>query len=386
MSSTTADRVAIFTESVIREMTRLAALYDGINLAQGYPDFPAPDAIKEAAIQAIRDDHNQYSITWGTKVLRTAVSEKVRSYNRISADPETGVTICCGATEAMIAALLAIINPGDEVIIFEPFYENYGPDSIISGAVRRYITLQEPNWEFDRDELARLFNTKTKAIIINTPNNPTGKVFTREELEFIAGLCQRWDVIAVTDEIYEHILYDGTEHVSIGSLDGMQDRTITISGLSKTFSVTGWRLGYTVACPRLTDALRKAHDFLTVNAPTPLQVAGVAALHLGPDYYARLAADYRARRDYLLDVLSSVGFECFTPRGAYYTMTDISAFGYADDTEFAQYLVKDVGIAAVPGSSFYREAHLGRDRLRFAFCKKQSTLTEAAARLSRLRS
>jgi aminotransferase len=286
----------------------------------------------------------------------------------------------------MISALLAIIDPGDEMIIFEPFYENYGPDAIMSGAVRRYITLHEPDWHFDRDELAALFNEKTKAIIINTPNNPTGKVFTRDELAFIAGLCQQWDVIAVTDEIYEHILYDGAEHVSIGALDGMQDRTITISSLSKTFSVTGWRLGYAVAAPRLTDALRKAHDFLTVNAPTPLQIAGVYALGLDSAYYDRLAAAYTGRRDFILRALEEAGFGCAVPRGAYYTMVDISAFkGFAGDTELAQYLVKEIGVASVPGSSFYRHPHLGHNRLRFAFCKRQETLEEAARRLRRMR-
>lgn len=386
MASGISDRVTQFTESVIREMTRLAYAHGAINMAQGYPDFAAPDDIKEAAVRSIREDHNQYSITWGTREMRTAVSEKVAWHNGLIAEPDTGVTLCCGATEAMIAALLAIINPGDEMIIFEPFYENYGPDAIMSGAVRRYITLREPDWGFDREELASLFNNKTKAIIINTPNNPTGKVFTRDELTFIAELCQKWDVIAVTDEIYEHILYDGTQHISIGSLEGMQDRTITISSLSKTFSVTGWRLGYAVACPRLTDALRKAHDFLTVNAPTPLQIAGVYALGLGKEYYVRLAAEYRERRDFMIAALEEAGFRCAIPKGAYYTMADISGFtAFDNDTAMAQYLVKEIGVASVPGSSFYRHAELGRSRLRFAFCKRPETLEEAARRLKKIK-
>lgn len=386
MPSTTSDRVAQFTESVIREMTRLAYTHGAINMAQGYPDFAAPEDIKEAAVKAIRDDHNQYSITWGTREMRAAVAEKVARFNRIHAEPDTGVTICCGGTEAMISALLAIVNPGDEIIIFEPFYENYGPDAIMSGAVRRYVTLREPDWHFDPDELAALFNEKTKAIIINTPNNPTGKVFTREELKFIAGLCQKWDVIAVTDEIYEHILYSGAEHVSIGSLDGMTDRTITISSLSKTFSVTGWRLGYAVAAPRLTHALRKAHDFLTVNAPTPLQIASLYALRLGQEYYDRLAAEYRERRDFMIAALEETGFRCAVPTGAYYTMADIGGFSeFGSDTELALHMVKNIGVACVPGSSFYRHAHLGRNRLRFAFCKRRETLEEAARRLKKLR-
>lgn len=385
MASGISDRVNQFTESVIREMTRLAYAHGAINMAQGYPDFAAPDDIKEAAVRSIREDHNQYSITWGTREMRTAVSQKVAWHNGLIAEPDTGITLCCGATEAMIAALLAIINPGDEMIIFEPFYENYGPDAIMSGAVRRYITLKEPDWSFDREELASLFNNKTKAIIINTPNNPTGKVYTRDELSFIADLCQKWDVIAVTDEIYEHILYDGTEHISIGSLEGMQDRTITISSLSKTFAVTGWRLGYAVACPRLTDALRKAHDFLTVNAPTPLQIAGVYALGLGKEYYAQLAAEYRERRDFMITALEEAGFRCAIPKGAYYTMADISGFtAFDSDTAMAQYLVKEIGVASVPGSSFYRHAHLGQRRLRFAFCKRPETLEEAARRLKKI--
>src|SRR5262249_7909915 len=374
-----------FTESVIREMTRLSIQYQAVNLSQGFPDFPAPLEVKEAAIRAINEERNQYEITWGSKNLREAIAERLKHLTGLTIDPETEVTVCCGSTESMIASLLATINPGDEVIVFEPFYENYGPDAILSGATRRYVKLRPPDWGFDEDELQAAFNEHTKAIIINTPNNPTGKVFQRRELELVASLCQRWNCLAITDEIYDHILYDGAEHTRMMTLEGMRGRTITINSLSKTFSVTGWRVGYVVAAPELTNAIRKVHDFLTVGAAAPLQQAGALALGLSEDYYGSLRTKYSERRDLLLRILSDVGFRCYKPAGAYYIMTDISSFGFASDVEFAQYLIRDIGVAAVPGSSFYRDSKDGEQQLRFCFCKKDETLLEAATRLSKLK-
>jgi aminotransferase len=374
-----------FTESVIREMTRQALLHNAVNLSQGFPDFPAPKEIKDAAIQAIEADINQYSITWGSKNLRNAIAERLRNLTGMDFDPETEVTVCCGSTEAMIASLLATINPGDEVIIFEPFYENYNPDAILSGATRRYVKLRPPDWRFDLEDLAAAFNANTKAIIINTPNNPTGKVFRREELEQIARLCQQWDCVAITDEIYDHILYDGCEHVRMVTLSGMRERTLTINSLSKTFSVTGWRVGYIVGAPALTDAVRRVHDFLTVGAAHPLQEAGAKALRFDETYFEDLRAKYTGRRDQLLELLTEAGFRCFRPQGAYYIMTDIRDFGFPDDVTFANHLVQQIGVAAVPGSSFYREAKDGEKQIRFCFCKKDETLQEAAKRLRRLK-
>ena len=386
-----------FTESVIREMTRLNQMYGGVNLSQGFPDFPAPAVVKEAACAAIQADVNQYAVTWGTRSLREAIAREFGRRYGVTVVPDEQVTVCCGATEAMMATMMAIIDPGDEVIIFEPFYENYGPDAILSGASPRYVTLHEPrtpgstpstpasaSWTFDPDELAAAFNDKTKAIILNTPNNPTGKVFTREELQTIAALCRKWDVIAISDEIYEHIIYDEWSHVPIASIEGMDDRTVTINSLSKTYSVTGWRVGWTISPPSLTGAIRKVHDFLTVGAAAPLQEAGVVALGVPDQYYADLAASYQRRRDMLLDILNRHHFTCYPPDGAYYIMTDIGDFGFPDDVEFARYLVKEVGVAAVPGSSFYRNAAMGRTKLRFCFCKKDDTLIEADKRLAKL--
>jgi aminotransferase len=383
------DRVSHFTESVIREMTRQAMLHNAVNLAQGFPDFPAPLEIKRAAQDAIAADVNQYAITWGAKSMRAAIARQMHAWQGVPVDPETQVTVCCGSTEAMISTLLAVCNAGDEVVIFEPYYENYGPDSILSGAKPRFIRLRPPQtpggeWTFDEKELRAAFHKHTKAIIVNTPNNPTGKVFTRAELELIRNLCVEFDVLAITDEIYEHILYDGTQHISMASLDGMQDRTITINGMSKTYSVTGWRVGWTIAPPKITDAIRKVHDFLTVGAPAPLQEAGAAALSLPPTYYTNLAEGYRKRRDRLLPALEEAGFRCFLPRGAYYVMTDISAFNFADDLAFTKYLVSEIGVAAVPGSSFYRDPRDGARQVRFAFCKRDETLDEAARRLRKL--
>ncbi len=375
-----------FTESVIREMTRLCSLHNGINLAQGFPDFSAPEEMKEAACRAIHADVNQYAITWGSKNLRNAIAEKSARYNGLKIDPEKHVTVCCGSTEAMIASIMATIDPGEEIIIFEPFYENYGPDAILSGAVPRFISLREPDWSFDYDELESLFTNKTRAIILNTPNNPTGKVFSREELEFIARLCQKWDALAITDEIYEHIVYEGREHISLGSFDGMGDRTITINAASKTYSVTGWRVGYAVASEKLTSAIRKVHDFLTVGAPHPLQEAVATAMGFEDSYYKRMALEYLERRDFLLSGLESAGFRTYKPYGAYYIMTDISSFGFPDDTSFARALVKDIGVASVPGSSFYFNPRDGSGKIRFAFCKRMETLKRALELLCNVKS
>src|ERR1051325_1759472 len=375
MSKLTGSKKATqFTESVIREMTRLNEMYGGVNLSQGFPDFPAPQAIKDAACAAIKADINQYAVTWGARPLREAVAREFTRRYHLPIVADLQVTVCCGSTEAMMSTMLAIIDPGDEVVVFEPFYENYGPDAILSGATPRYVTLHEPDpaaavgspkatWWFDPEELAEAFNEKTKAIIINTPNNPTGKVFTRDELETIATLCRKWDAIAISDEIYEHILYDGHTHVPIATIEGMADRTVTINGLSKTYSVTGWRVGWTISPPSLTGAIRKVHDFLTVGAAAPLQEAGAVALGLPDDYYAKLAADYQRRRDVMMDILERPHFTAYKPLGAYYVMTDISVFGFPDDVEFSRYLVKDVGVAAVPGSSFYKSAGVGRSKL-----------------------
>jgi aspartate/methionine/tyrosine aminotransferase len=383
------DKAQRFTESVIRDMTRQAQLYGAINLAQGFPDFPAPAEIKRAAQEAIAADINQYAITWGAKSLRHAIAAKMTKWQGIDIDPDTEITVCCGSTEAMIASLMAVTNAGDEVVIFEPFYENYGPDAILCGARPRFVTLHPPSgsegeWHFDERELRSAFSARTKAIVLNTPNNPTGKVFTRAELEFIRDLCVEFDALAITDEIYEHILYDGARHVSIATLHGMRERTITINGMSKTYSVTGWRVGWAIATAALTNAVRKVHDFLTVGAPAPLQEAGATALGMPDNYYKQLAQAYRTRRDRLLRALQQAGFKTFVPRGAYYIMTDISAFGFADDVNFTQYLVKEIGVALVPGSSFYSHPKLGAHQVRFAFCKTDATLDEAARRLLKL--
>jgi aspartate/methionine/tyrosine aminotransferase len=381
---TISKKAELFTESVIREMTRLAQIHGAVNLAQGMPDFEAPSEIKEAACRAIMADINQYAITWGAKVFRDAISAKAKAFMGLEIDPEREVTVTCGATEAMIASLLAVVNPGDEVIVFEPYYENYGPDAILSGAIPCFVKLHPPDWHFDPEELQTAFNSKTRAIIINTPNNPTGKVFSRQELKTIADLCLKWDVVAMTDEIYEHILYDNYSHTPMATLDGMQDRTITINGLSKTYSVTGWRVGYIIASPQLTQGIRKVHDFLTVGAPAPLQEAGAKALGLPKQYYLDLAEAYQHRRDLLLSFLRAAGFDCSTPHGAYYIMAGFGALSSLNDTEFTRYLVEKIGIAVVPGSSFFHEAQSGSKYVRFCFSKQDSTLQRAGEKLQRL--
>src|SRR6266852_3262744 len=388
-----------FTESVIREMTRLAMKHNAVNLSQGFPDFAAPEEVKQAARQAITDDINQYAITWGAKPLRDAIVKKFARTQGITVDSEREITVCCGSTEAMMASMMAIINPGDEIVVFEPFYENYGPDAILSGATPRFVKMHPPAnensvWSFDERELAAAFGPHTKAIILNTPNNPTGKVFTRAELEFIRDLCVRWNAYCITDEIYEHILYDGAEHISMARIDGMRDRTIVINGMSKTYSVTGWRVGWAIAPPETTQPIRKVHDFLTVGAAAPLQQAGASALNFPQAYYVKLAASYTAKRERLLKILTSVGFTVFKPHGAYYIMTDIARFADPDpvrfqadtkDVRFAKFLVETIGVAVVPGSSFYNNAQDGASQVRFTFCKKESTLADAEERLSKLR-
>jgi aminotransferase len=369
-----------FTESVIREMTRLSLQYNAINLAQGFPDFPCPAELKTAACKAVHKDINQYAITWGARDLREALAQRVKRYNGMIFNPESEITVTCGSTEAMMASMLAVIQPGDEVVVPEPFYENYGPDAQISGAVPRFVSLLD-DFSIDEEAWKSGFTKKTRAIILNTPNNPTGKVFSKKELTFIADLCADRNVIAVTDEIYEHILFDGNKHVSLGSLDGMQDRTITIGSFSKTYSVTGWRVGYALASAGITERIRKIHDFLTVGAPAPLQQACVTALMLPETYYRDLAKEYDRKRKILFEGLRQAGFSCQLPEGAYYIFTDISGSGMTD-TEFARFLVEKNGVAAVPGSSFY---HIGgQTKLRFTFSKKDDTLREACRRLEHL--
>jgi aminotransferase len=335
-------RTVNFTESVIREMTRLALEHRAVNLAQGFPDFSAPEVIKEAARQAISADFNQYAITWGAKPLRDAIAAKYRRWYGLELDPEREITVCCGATESMISSLLAVVNPGDEVVVFEPFYENYGPDTELCAAVPRMVSLRPPDWTFDPAELRQAFTPRTKAIIVNTPNNPTGKVFSRPELELIAQLCQEFDALAITDEIYEHILYDGAEHIPIMTLPGMRDRSVLVNSMSKTYSVTGWRVGWVLAAPDLTASIRKVHDFVTVGAAAPLQQAGALALSLPQEYYRQLAQEYSQRRDCVLPLLEAAGFRCFEPRGAYYVMTDISGFGFPNDVEFVRHLIEQI--------------------------------------------
>ena len=389
-----------FTESVIREMTREALKYGAVNLSQGFPDFSAPFDIKEKAIEAIAADHNQYAITWGVKELRDAIAAKTKWFLGLDIDPETEITVTCGSTEGMIAGMMATVDAGEEVVVFEPFYENYAPDAILSDAKPRHVPLRKTanGWQFDRDELRAAFNEKTKAIIICNPNNPTGKVYTRDELEFIADLCKEFDALCFTDEIYEHIIYRGKredgqmtmatnnpQHISMAQIDGMRERTIVVNSLSKTYSVTGWRVGYAIAPPDITSSIRKVHDFLTVGAANPLQRAGAYALSLPPKYYKDLQKEYQLKRDFIVPVLQDVGLKCEAPEGAYYVMTEIADFGFKDDLEFTKHLIREIGVACVPGSSFYKSPDDSRNFVRFCFCKMDETLHSAAERLQKLK-
>lgn len=388
------------TESVIREMSREAAKYGAVNLGQGFPDFPAPEAVKQKAMEAIANDHNQYAITWGVKSFRDAIAAKSRSFLGLDVDAESEITVTCGSTEGMIAGMLACIDAGEEVILFEPFYENYAPDAILSDATPVHVPLYQTSdgWHFEKDELRAAFNERTKAIIICNPNNPTGKVFSREELEFIAELCIEFDALCFTDEIYEHILYRGKrdagqmtmalnnpKHICMATLDGMKERTVVVNSLSKTYSVTGWRVGYVIAPPDITNAIRKIHDFLTVGAANPLQHAGAFALSLPNSYYKELQKEYQRKRDFIVPILQENGFKCEMPQGAYYVMTDISDFGFENDIEFTKHLIREIGVAVVPGSSFYHDKNLGSQKVRFCFCKKDETLEAAAERLQKLK-
>ncbi len=397
-------KAASFTESVIREMTREAMKYGAVNLGQGFPDFAAPADIKRKAMEAIADEYNQYAITWGVKSFRDSIVEKTKWFLGLDVDAETEITVTCGSTEGMIAGMMATVDAGEEVVVFEPFYENYAPDAILSDAKPVHVPLYQTadGWHFERDELRNVFNEKTKAIIICNPNNPTGKVFTRDELEFIAELCKEFDAICFTDEIYEHILY-GTpassrqskssqqdagvpKHISMAQLDGMRERTIVVNSLSKTYSVTGWRVGYCIAPPDITSAIRKVHDFLTVGAAHPLQIAGTYALSLPESYYIDLQKEYQAKRDFIVPILQNAGFKCDLPDGAYYVMTDVSDFGFKTDVEFTKFLIREIGVAVVPGSSFYHDKSLGKNQVRFCFCKKDETLEAAAERLQKIKS
>ena len=382
-----------FTESVIREMSREAAKYKAVNLGQGFPDWSAPEDIKAKAIEAIHADHNQYAVTWGVKEFRDAIAKKTMWFLGMDIDPDEEITVTCGSTEGMIAAMMATVDPGEEVIVFEPFYENYAPDAILSDAKPVHVPLYrtDSGFVFDREELKAAFNDRTKAIIICNPNNPTGKVFSREELEFIADLCKQYDALCFTDEIYEHITYtieedgDPFEHISMANLPGMRERTVIVNSLSKTYSVTGWRVGYCIAPPDITSAIRKVHDFLTVGAANPLQHAGAYAMSLPPSYYEELQREYQRKRDFIVPVLRNAGFKCDLPEGAYYVMTDISEFGFPNDVEFTKHLIRDIGVAVVPGSSFYHDPAMGSQMVRFCFCKLDDTLEAAAERLAKLR-
>jgi len=385
-------KAASFTESVIREMTREAMKFGAVNLGQGFPDWAAPEDIKRKAIEAIEADHNQYAVTWGVKSFRDAIAAKTKWFLGLDVDPETEITVTCGSTEGMIAAMMATVDPGEEVVVFEPFYENYAPDAILSDATPRHVPLHrtENGFEFDRYELRAAFNERTKAIILCNPNNPTGKVFNREEMEFIADLCKDFDALCFTDEIYEHIIYsiDGAvpaDHISMATLPDMRERTVVVNSLSKTYSVTGWRVGWCIAPPDITSAIRKVHDFLTVGAANALQHAGAYALSLPPDYYASLQGLYQKKRDFIVPVLKNAGFNCDFPEGAYYVMADISSFGFDNDVDFTRHLIREVGVAVVPGSSFYHDPKMGSQMVRFCFCKKDETLEAAAENLEKLR-
>jgi aspartate/methionine/tyrosine aminotransferase len=379
----TASRLNNFTESVIREMTRVAEQYDAINLSQGYPDFNPPPELLAAAERALREGYNQYSITWGSERLRTALAAKQSRFMGLELHPDEHITVTCGSTEAMMSALMTVCNPADKVIVFSPFYENYGADTILSGAEPVFVALRPPDFTYDPDELRQAFQQGIKALVLCNPSNPSGKVFTKDELELIANLAQEYDAFVITDEVYEHIVYPPHQHTYIASLPGMFERTISCSSLSKTYAVTGWRLGYVIATEEISAGIRKVHDFLTVGAPAPLQEAAVTALEFPDSYYQDLQSAYVHRRDLFLSYLDEIGLAYSRPQGAYYVLVDISPFGYEDDTDFCRWMAKEIGIAAVPGSSFFHETvhHL----IRLNYAKREETLKVVGERLLRLK-
>ena len=379
----TASRLSLFNESVIREMTRVAIEYDAVNLSQGFPDFDPPSALLEAARHAIDGDHHQYAITWGAPRFRKALAQKQSHWMGLPLDPDAHIVVTCGSTEAMMVAMMTVCDPGDRVIIFLPFYENYGADAILSGAQPVYVPLYPPDYQFDRDELRRAFAGGVKALILCNPANPTGKVFSREELQYIADLAREYDAFIITDEVYEHIVYEPNRHTYIASLPDMFERTISCSSLSKTYSITGWRLGYVIASPKVIAGARKVHDFLTVGAAAPLQEAAVTALQFPANYYEQLRADYTRRRDCFLACLDQAGLRYTKPQGAYYVLVDIAEFDFEDDTAFCFWMAQEIGVAAVPGSSFFQEPV--RNLVRMHFAKREETLAEAGRRLLRLR-
>jgi aspartate/methionine/tyrosine aminotransferase len=370
--------------SAFDEISRLCSHHDAVNLALGAPDLPTEQVIIDAAIEALRGGLNQYSDSWGDQGLREAISEKVHRHMRVSVDPQTEITVTCGTTEAMLDVALSLLSPGDEVILFEPFYSSYIPVIALSRATARYVQLYRPDWSFDEQELRAAFNDRTRVIVINTPGNPTGKVFNNDELHLIAELCREWDVIAISDEVYEHLVYDGREHRSMLQFEDLRERAVVLSGLSKTYSLTGWRIAYVIAPPELTKVIRLAHGYTTYCAPTPLQAAAICALHLPDSYYQKFSREMQARRDRLMSILERSGFICFKPAGAFYLMTDIKDLGYSDDMEFTKFLIKEIGVAAMPGSTFYSNRSDGNGLLRFCFGKSAATLDAAEERLSRL--
>ena len=376
-------RTANFTDRVIRRITRISNLYGAVNLSQGFPDFEPPREILDRLAQVTREDFHQYSITWGAQNFREALAAKIQHFSGVQVDPNSELVVTCGSTEAMMAAMMSVTNPGDKVIVFSPFYENYGADTILSGAEPIYVPLIPPEFNFDPAVLEDAFRQKPKAIIVCNPSNPCGKVFTRKELEFIGQLAVKYDTFVITDEVYEHILYKPNVHTYMASLPGMKDRTITCNSLSKTYSITGWRLGYVHANPQVAERVKKVHDFLTVGAAAPLQEAAVTGLKFGDDYYRELQEKYTKKRELFLRGLDEIGLKHTVPQGAYYILIDISEFGYKSDTEFAEVLARDVGVGAVPGSSFFKEEENRYVRLHFA--KKDETLNEALNRLSDIR-
>jgi len=377
------DRTAGFTDSVIRRMTRISNLYGAVNLSQGFPDFEPPKEILDRLAEVTREDFHQYSITWGAQNFREALAKKYEHFSGKAVNPNEEIVVTCGSTEAMMAAMMSVTNPGDKVIVFSPFYENYGADTILSGAEPIYVPLVPPEFNFDADVLEEAFKQNPKAIIVCNPSNPCGKVFTRKELEIIADLAKKYDTFVITDEVYEHILYAPHVHTYIATLPDMWERTIQCSSLSKTYSITGWRLGYVIAPPHIIDTVKKVHDFLTVGAAAPLQEAAVTGLDFGDEYYKNLQEKYTEKRNLFLKGLDDIKIPHTVPEGAYYILLDISEFGYESDLEFCEVLARDIGVGAVPGSSFFKENE--NRYIRFHFAKKNETLNEALNRLSEIR-